>query len=148
MNKRNNFAISTEGIISAMQSGGTVLHSYGIDMQETIALITGANKTLQDPSVTGNGLKSIAINMAGIKADAYTGELALNKTALTLKEIANIDVYSDKKKGEIKDMVSILDELYDRWGDFSEEEQRGLAEAIAGEFTNYYNLFAVLGRNT
>ena len=132
MNKRNNFAISTEGIISAMQSGGTVLHSYGIDMQETIALITGANKTLQDPSVTGNGLKSIAINMAGIKADAYTGELALNKTALTLKEIANIDVYSDKKKGEIKDMVSILDELYDRWGDFSEEEQLGLAEAIAG----------------
>ena len=70
--------------------------------------------------------------MAGIKADAYTGELALNKTALALKEIANIDVYSDKKKGEIKDMVSILDELYDRWGDFSEEEQLGLAEAIAG----------------
>ena len=67
-----------------------------------------------------------------VKADAYTGELALNKTALALKEIANIDVYSDKKKGEIKDMVSILDELYDRWGDFSEEEQLGLAEAIAG----------------
>lgn len=131
-----------------MQSGGTVLKSYGIGMEETIALITGANKTLQDPNVVGNGLKSIAINMAGIKADAYTGELALNKTALTLKEIANIDVYSDKKKGEIKDMVSILDELYDRWGDFSEEEQLGLAEAIAGEFTNYYNLFAVLGRNT
>ena len=47
----NNFAISTEGIINAMQSGGTVLHSYGIDMEKTIALITGANKTLQDPSV-------------------------------------------------------------------------------------------------
>jgi len=57
MNKRNNFAISTEGIINAMQSGGTVLHSYGIDMEKTIALITGANKTLQDPSVTGNGLR-------------------------------------------------------------------------------------------
>ena len=137
MNKRNNFAISTEGIISAMQSGGTVLHSYGIDMEKTIALITGANKTLQDPNVVGNGLKSIAINMAGIKADAYTGELALNKTALALKELADIDVYSDKKKGEIKDMVSILDELYERWGDFSEEEQLGLAEAIAGKFTNF-----------
>ena len=47
----NNFAISTEGIINAMQSGGTVLHSYGVTMEETVALITGANKTLQDPSV-------------------------------------------------------------------------------------------------
>ena len=70
--------------------------------------------------------------MAGIKADAKTGELALNKTALALKEIADIDVYSDKKKGEIKDMVTILDELYSRWGSFTEEEQLGLAEAIAG----------------
>lgn len=67
-----------------------------------------------------------------VKADAYTGELALNKTALTLKEIAGIDVYSDKQKGQIKDMVDILDELYDRWGDFTETEQLGLAEAIAG----------------
>ena len=90
--------------------------------------------------------------MAGIKADAYTGELALNKTALALKEIANIDVYSDKKKGEIKDMVSILDELYERWGDFTEEEQLGLAESIAGKqqskvfqslMTNYKDVLSV-----
>lgn len=132
MNKRNNFAISTEGIISAMQSGGTVLHSYGVGMEETIALITGANKTLQDAGVAGNGLKSIAINLAGIKTDAYTGEIALNKTALALKEIAGIDVFEDKQKTKVKDMVVILDELYERWGDFSEKEQLGLAEAIAG----------------
>ena len=128
----NNFAISTEGIINAMQGGATVLNSYGVGMEETIALITGANRTLQDPTVVGNGLKSIAINMAGIKADAYTGELALNKTALTLKEIAGIDVFEDKDKTKVKDMVDILDELYDRWGDFTEVEQRGLSEAIAG----------------
>lgn len=40
-----------------MQSGGTVLHSYGVTMEEAVALITGANKTLQDPSVVGNGLE-------------------------------------------------------------------------------------------
>lgn len=34
-----------------MQSGGTVLNSYGVDMEKTIALITGANKTLQDTGV-------------------------------------------------------------------------------------------------
>ena len=132
MNKRNNFAISTEGIINAMQSGGTVLKAYGIGMEETVALITGANKTLQDTSVVGNGLKSIAINMAGISASAKDGKLQLNKTAKTLKEVAGIDIYSDKKKGEVKDMISILDELYERWGDFDDDEIKGLSEAIAG----------------
>ena len=87
-----------------------------------------------------------------VKADAYTGELALNKTALTLKELAGIDVYSDKQKGQIKDMVEILDELYARWGDFTEEQQLGLAEAIAGKqqskvfqslMTNYKDVLAV-----
>ena len=41
----------------------------------------------------GNGLKSIAINLAGIKTSADTGEISLNKTAMALKEIAGVDVY-------------------------------------------------------
>ena len=40
-----------------MQSGGTVLHSYGVTMEETVALITGCDKTLQDPSVVREWLK-------------------------------------------------------------------------------------------
>ena len=78
--------------------------------------------------------------------------MALNKTALTLKQVAGIDVYSDKQKGQVKDMVEILDELYNRWGDFTEEQQLGLAEAIAGKqqskvfqslMTNYKDVLAV-----
>ena len=49
--KRNNFAISTEGILDAFKGGGAVLSEYGVSLTETVALITGANKTLQDPSV-------------------------------------------------------------------------------------------------
>ena len=70
--------------------------------------------------------------MAGITASAKDGSLQLNKTAKTLKEVAGIDIYSDKKKGEVKDMISIFDELYQKWGSFTEEQQNGLAEAIAG----------------
>lgn len=49
-------------------------------------------------------------------------------------------------------MVEILDELYARWGDFTEEQQLGLAEAIAGKqqskvfqslMTNYKDVLAV-----
>ena len=131
--KRNNFAISTEGILDAFKGGGTVLNEYGVGLTETIALITGANKTLQDPTVVGNGLKSIAINLQGIKTDAYTGEIALNKTAMSLEKIAGIDIYSDKQKGQIKSMVEIMDELYKKWDSFTDEERAGLSEAIAGK---------------
>ena len=47
----NNFSISSEGIVSALQKGGAVLAQYGVSMTDTIALVTGANKVLQDPEV-------------------------------------------------------------------------------------------------
>ena len=70
--------------------------------------------------------------MQGIKTDAYTGEIALNKTAMSLEKIAGIDIYSDKQKGQIKSMVEIMDELYKKWDSFTDEERAGLSESIAG----------------
>lgn len=42
-------------------------------MNDVVALITGANKTLQNTNKVGNGLKSIGINLAGVKANAKDG---------------------------------------------------------------------------
>ena len=78
-------------------------------MNDTIAMITGANTTLQNPQKVGNGLKTIAINLAGIKANAKDGTLELNKTAKTLTEVAGIDIFEDKKTGQIKDMAQVME---------------------------------------
>ena len=102
-------------------------------MNDVVALITGANKTLQNTNKVGNGLKSIGINLAGVKANAKDGSVELNKTALALKEIAGIDVYSNKSKGEIKDMMTLLDEVKGKWTSLSDEQRKGLSEAIAGK---------------
>ena len=59
--------------------------------------------------------------------------MSLNKTAKVLREISGIDVYSNKQKGEIKDMTIILDELYDKWGSFNDEQRAALSEGIAGK---------------
>nr|DAL79644.1 MAG TPA: hypothetical protein [Caudoviricetes sp.] len=40
-----------------MQRGGSVLSNYGVDLKDSIAMITGANESLQDPARIGNGLK-------------------------------------------------------------------------------------------
>ena len=118
-----------------MKRGGTVLSQYGVTIEDSVGLITAANEAIQDPAKVGNALKSLAINMSGVKANASKGTLELNKTAKTLKEIAGIDVYSDKSKGQLKDMVQILDEEGQRYILIRAEEGvevNGVNIAIAG----------------
>ena len=118
-----------------MARGGTVLSQYGIAMEDAVGLITAANESIQDPAKVGNALKSLAINMSGLKANASKGTMELNKTAKALKEIAGIDVYSDKSKGQVKDMVTILDELNVKLkeGKLNQDEFLALSEALAGK---------------
>lgn len=133
MNIRNNYAIGTDGIAEAMKRGGAVLSTYNVSLADSIGLITATNEALQDPARVGNGLKTIAINLAGMKASAKDGSLDMNKTAMALKQIADVDIYSDKKNGELKNMVQILDEVQGKWKTMSDAEQKALSEAIAGK---------------
>ena len=129
----NNFAISSDGILTAITSGANVLAEYGVSMDDTVAMIASANTTLQDSSRVGNGLKTIAINLAGIKANASNGTLELNKTAKALKEIAGIDVFENEETGELKNMPQLIDEIASKWSSFTEEQRAGLSEGIAGK---------------
>lgn len=129
----NNYAISSSGVAEAMQNGGAVLHAYGVDYADSVALITAANEPLQDPRKVGNGLKAIAINFAGMSVSAKNGSITLNKTAKALKSIAGIDVYSDKKTGKIKSMTTILTELSGKWNTLREDQKLALSEAVAGK---------------
>ena len=141
----NQFSISSGGILDAITSGANVLANYGVSMNDTVAMITAANHTLQDTSRVGNGLKTIQTRLAGIKTSAKDGTISLNKTALTLKEIAGINVFSNEAKGEIKDMATLIEELGAKWGDFTDEQRAGLSEAIAG--ANQASVFQSLMSN-
>ena len=129
----NNYAISTEGVTQALQNGGSVLSSYGVTLSDSIAMITAANESMQDPSRIGNGLRSLAINFAGIKTNAKEGTLEMNKSAKALKEIAGIDIFTDKSKTSVKDMMTLMDEIYDKWDGLTDVQQKGLSEGLAGK---------------
>ena len=136
----NTQAIDMNGLTSAFQAGGSVLATYGMSLEETVALITSANNSIQDPTRVGNGLKSIAMNFAGLTTSAKDGSIQTNKTAKSLKEIAGIDIYADKKTGQIKSMTELLGELQDKWKDLTEEEQMALSNAVAGRQRVIYSL--------
>lgn len=128
----NNFAISTADVGEAMQVSSAAMQTNGVTMQESVGMIVAMNEVLQDASRSGNALKSIGVNLSGIKTSAKDGTLSLNKTAMALKEIADIEVW-DQQTNEVKDMYEVMDELHGKWDDLNEAQQKGLSEAIAGK---------------
>ncbi|HCQ5967441.1 hypothetical protein [Clostridioides difficile] len=87
--------------------------------------------------------------MSGIKASADSGKISLNKTAKTLQETAKINVL-DKQTGQVRDMMSILDELAEKWHSVGEDaltknQKSGIAEAISGK--NHINTFMAIMDN-
>lgn len=140
----NNFAISTGDVGEALMRSGSVLSEFGVSMQDAISMIVGANESVQDAEKVGTAIKTMATNLGGVKAAAKDGSLEMNRTAKALQTIAGIDIYSDKQKGEVKDMMTILKELNVVWDDLSEDKQLAIAESIAGK--NHINtLMAMMG---
>ena len=129
----NNWAISSQGVTEALQNGGAVLSTYGVTLSDSIAMISSANESLQDPSRIGNGLRSLAVNFAGIKTNAKEGTVEMNKSAKALKEIAGIDIFTDSSKTSVKDMMTLMDEIYDKWDSLTDVQQKGLSEGLAGK---------------
>ena len=129
----NNFAISSEGVTQALSRGGSVLSNYGVSIADSVALISSANESIQDPQRVGNGLKTIALNLSGMKTNAKTGAMELNKTAKALQDIAGIDIFTDKSKTQTKDMMTLMNEIKGKWGELTDAQQKALSEGIAGK---------------
>lgn len=69
----NNFATTTADVGVALQSSAAALKTNGVSMEQSVAMATAMNEVLQDSSKTGNALKSISANMAGVTVSAKDG---------------------------------------------------------------------------
>jgi hypothetical protein len=61
----NNFAISTDGLATALKDSASALRTANNDMDEAVALATAANAVVQDPNKVGAGLRTIALRITG-----------------------------------------------------------------------------------
>lgn len=70
----NNFAISTDGLATALQDSASALMTAGNDFDEAVALITAGNIVAQDPNSVGSGMRTIALRLTGTKEGKKTLE--------------------------------------------------------------------------
>lgn len=61
----NNFAISSDGLATALQDSASSLMAAGNNLEQSVAMVAAANKVLQDPSSVGSALRTISLRIRG-----------------------------------------------------------------------------------
>lgn len=149
----NNFAVSSDGLATALQTSASALHSAGNDLNQSVALVAAANKVIQDPSQVGAALRTIALRIRGTSVEVLqemgeeTDGVVESVSKLQQKVMAITGVNILDESGAYKDTYEILKELAKVWDKVGQKDPKGqaaLLELLAGK--NRSNaLAAILG---
>jgi len=130
----NNFPISVSQIAEGMNNASSALAAAGNTFEQSVALLTAANTTIQNAAKSSVGLRTIAARIRSTKTeldelgeamtDAEYGKLV---AALTKYNVALTDA-----NGEFRSTYDIIADIAAKWSELSSMEQAALANAIAG----------------
>ena len=140
----NNFPISVEQIALGMTNASSAMAAAGNTFEETVALLTAANTTVQNASKSSTALRTISARLRKTKTELDDlGEAMTESTydglvsALTSHNVALTDI-----NGEFRSTYDIMKDIAAQWDDMTSMEQAALAEAIAGtrQQTVFYSI--------
>ena len=132
----NAFAVSTNDLQTALAKSAAAMATAGNSYEETIALVEAGTAIMQGQAGTvGNGLRTIAINVANLATASDEFVAANGKVAISLKN----------EKGEIRSTYEVLDDLSQYWDKLTRAEQNEIAVALAGK--TRYNVLTSVMRN-
>ena len=147
----NNFAISSDGIATALQDSASSLMAAGNNLEQSVAMIAAANKVLQDPNSVGAALRTISLRIRGtsVKVLEEMGEEtdgvieSVSKLQAKVKGLSGVDILTDT--GAYKDTYTIIKEIGQVWGQMNDINRAALLELLAGK--NRSNAMAALLTN-
>ncbi|MCH1964452.1 phage tail tape measure protein [Clostridium perfringens] len=133
-NVSNHFSVSVGGLNSAIMRGGSALSTANNDLSQSIALITTANSAIQDPAKVGNALKTISMNMRGMKEK---GGETFPKLKKMLDETTHGSVkltqVTKEGKEEFRSTYDVIKDLSMVWDDLNNMQKSMIAEKFAGK---------------
>lgn len=120
----NEHATSTDDLQKALTKSASALATAGNSYEQTIALIESGVAVMQGQAGTvGNGLRTIAINVANLATKNEELVVANGKLTVSLKE----------SNGEIRSTYDILADLAKGWDKLTRAEQNEVAVSLAGK---------------
>jgi len=126
----NKFAISSAGIGEAAKRSASALTEAGNSMEQSIALITAANASIQDPERVGNALKTLSLRLRGISED---GEEVANLVPTLEEKFNSIGLSLKNDNNSFKSTYEIFQELAGVWNKLSDFQKSDILELIAGK---------------
>ena len=135
----NNYAVSSDGIATALQDSASALMEGGNNLEQAVALVAAANRVVQDPNSVGSALRTISLRLRGTSVEVLEemGEETDNVVESTsklqekIKALSGVDILTDA--GEYKDTYTILSEIGQVWEQMSDIDQAALLELMAGK---------------
>lgn len=132
----NEHAVNTNDLQIALSKASASMATANNTYEETIALVEGATAIMQGQAGTvGNGLRTLAINIASLAATSDEFVAANGKVNISLKD----------EQGQLRSTYQILEDLSKVWEDLVPAEQMAIAKALGGK--TRFNVVTSLMRN-
>lgn len=145
----NGFPISVEQIAAGMTNASSALAAAGNRFDESVALLTAANTTIQNASKSSTGLRTIAARLRNTKA--ALDELGEVQTEAKYEELVQMltkyQVSLTDLNGEYRSTYDIMKDIAGMWGQLTSMEQAAMATEIAGvrQQAVFYSLIEQFG---
>ena len=136
----NKFAITSKGIGDALQLSASALAEGGNSLDESIALITGANEVVNDPNSVGTALKTLTLRLRGAKTELNDAGLDIENMANTTSQLqakllaltgGQVDIMLDANT--FKNSTQILREMADAWEYMTDVQRASALELMGGK---------------
>lgn len=142
----NNFPVSAAQLGEGLQNASSSLAAGGNSLEQSIALLTSANTTVQDISKSSTGLRTITarIRNTGVELEAL-GEGALDEAYNTIPKyrekllaLSGVDILDGV--GEFRSTYDIISDISDVWKTLDSQAQSAITTMVAGvRQTNVFN---------
>ena len=131
----NNFPISVSELAEGLNNASSILSlATGDNLEQSMAMLTAANTTVQNISKSSTGLRTIVARIRNVKTELDDLGEAMTSAeydevvqALTKNNVALTD-----QAGNLRNTYDVLLDLSEAWKDMSESEQAALAKTLSG----------------
>ena len=136
----NNFAISSEGLGEAMKRSAAALALAGNSLDESLALVTGANEIVQSPEVVGTWAKTLTMYLRAAKVEAENAGVETEGMANSVSELREsilkltgnkVDIMVNDT--EFKSTLQIMREIASVYDSLTDVDQAALLKLLSGK---------------
>ena len=130
----NNFPISVSQIAEGMNNASSTLAAAGNSFEQSVALLTAANTTIQNAAKSSTGLRTIAARIRNTKTEL--DELGETMTEANYQELVSTLTKAGVSLTDInnnyRSTYDIMSDIAAKWSEMSNMEQAALATALSG----------------